>query len=440
MFTYLKAKNYKSLGNIEFNLLNNKKKIKYPKKLAVIYGENGAGKSNLATIFFTLAETLRTMEIRDVIQSYLENSSSENTKEFIEFIKNNFRDTERIIKANKTINSDENMILEYGFQIGSDRGNYIIEMDDNKIIREELNFKIEKNKGCLFSISQNKVKLNTKACITKSYYDELLLNIEKFWGKHSLLSILINDMNDKAEGYVEKQLNENLVKVIKFLKSFSCRVKVGNRIEKARVGLKYKMLQELEEGKIPITKEYELKNAEELLNEFFTRIYSDIKEVYYKTENIGEEIEYKLYCRKMISDEIRDIDFELESTGTQQLLSLIPYILSAVDGNVVIIDEFDSGIHDLLVKNLLLSINDSIKGQLIMTTHNTMIMESEIEKDALYVIIVDSNGEKSIKCITELEGRVHPNNNVRNRYIAGLYRGIPSMMDIDFEELLDIFE
>ena len=75
-----------------------------------------------------------------------------------------------------------------------------------------------------------------------------------------------------------------------------------------------------------------------------------------------------------------------------------------------------------------------------MTTHNTMIMESEIEKDALYVIIVDSNGEKSIKCITELEGRVHPNNNVRNRYIAGLYRGIPSMMDIDFEELLDIFE
>ena len=437
MFTYLKAKNYKSLSNIEFNLLKNKK----PKKLAIVYGENGGGKSNLATTFYTLAETLKTMSIRNVIQDYLEDSNGEDSQqEFIDFIKTNFKDTEAIIRSAKTVNSKENMILEYGFQIDNDNGNYILEMDNNKIVREELNFKIEKNKSYFFNISNNEVKVNPRIFNNKEYYDETLLNINKFWGKHSLLSILLNEINDKAERYVENQLNINFLRVINFFDMFCCRVKVGNRIEKGRGGVTHKILQELENGEILKSREDELDRAEELLNEFFTRLYSDVKEVYYKRQEIGEEIKYKLYFRKMICDEIKDIDFTLESTGTQQLLSLMPFILSAVSGNVVIIDEFDSGIHDLLVRNLILCINDSIKGQLIMTTHNTMIMESDIDKQALYVIISDLNGIKVIKSIEDIEQRVHPNNNVRNRYINGLYRGVPSMMDIDFEELLDILK
>ena len=125
---------------------------------------------------------------------------------------------------------------------------------------------------------------------------------------------------------------------------------------------------------------------------------------------------------------------------TQQLLSLMPFILSAVAGNVVIIDEFDSGIHDLLVKNIILCIDESIKGQLIITTHNTMIMESGIDKNSLYVLISDIDAKKEIKCISDFDRRIHPNNNIRNGYINGLYRGIPSMMNVDFEELLDILD
>lgn len=437
MFTYIKAKNYKSLENIEFDILKNGE----PKHLAIIYGENGAGKSNLASIFYTLAETLRTMNIRNVLQDFLKDSKEdENPEEFIEMLKNNFRDTETIIKSVKTINSKENMVLEYGFKIRGNNGNYILETDNDRIVREELYFRVDKNRGCLFNISSDKIKLNPKIFKNKDYFEELEDNIEKFWGKHSLLSILINEIQDKAYGYLNKQLNKNILEVLDFFARFCCRVKIGNRIEKGRAGLKHKILQQLEEGKIEKSREDELIKAEELLNEFFTRLYSDVKEVYYRKEYDGEELEYKLFFRKMIYNEIIDVDFNLESTGTQQLLSLMPFILSAVSGNVVILDEFDSGIHDLLVKNLILCIDETIKGQLIITTHNTMIMESGIDKDSLYVLISDIDGKKVIKCISDFEKRVHPNNNIRNGYINGLYRGIPSMMDIDFEELLDMLD
>ena len=48
MFTYVKAKNFKSLKDIEFNL--NKTKTKTNKFIS-IYGENGSGKTNIVELF-----------------------------------------------------------------------------------------------------------------------------------------------------------------------------------------------------------------------------------------------------------------------------------------------------------------------------------------------------------------------------------------------------
>ncbi|WP_321018563.1 AAA family ATPase, partial [Eisenbergiella porci] len=65
MFTYIKLKNYCSLVDFQVNFMG---KRDNPKKLILIYGENGGGKSNLATAFFTLYETLRTMSIKDMLE------------------------------------------------------------------------------------------------------------------------------------------------------------------------------------------------------------------------------------------------------------------------------------------------------------------------------------------------------------------------------------
>ena len=61
MFEYIYLKNYKSFGEVRFDLTD---KQGNPKKMVLIYGENGIGKSNLASAFFMLSETLRRARLK----------------------------------------------------------------------------------------------------------------------------------------------------------------------------------------------------------------------------------------------------------------------------------------------------------------------------------------------------------------------------------------
>lgn len=85
---------------------------------------------------------------------------------------------------------------------------------------------------------------------------------------------------------------------------------------------------------------------------------------------------------------------------------MLPFLLASIEGSTVIIDEFDSGIHDLLSRSLIKSIFKDISGQLIMTTHNTSLMDNttsvdnnpslpDIPAECIYTINEDdSNGQK----------------------------------------------
>jgi len=116
-------------------------------------------------------------------------------------------------------------------------------------------------------------------------------------------------------------------------------------------------------------------------------------------------------------------------------------MLVVVKGSVAIIDEFDTGIHDLLVQSLVTSLYEELDGQLIMTTHNTLLMESKaIPKECIYVINEYERGNKEIQCITYYDNKIHQNTNIRDQYMLGKYKGIPETSRIDFSALLDSLE
>ena len=69
-------------------------------------------------------------------------------------------------------------------------------------------------------------------------------------------------------------------------------------------------------------------------------------------------------------------------------MEIIRSLLGAFCGVTVVYDEIDNGIHDLLLKNVLSSMLDDITGQLIITTHNTYLLES-VNVKSVYVITVD---------------------------------------------------
>lgn len=418
------------------------KKKDIAKKLIVVYGENGVGKSNFASAFFTLYESMQTLSVRKAIMAFLEDKKEYANKDsFIRAVSSKLRDTEAIIKNCKTIDSSDNMSLKFGFNIGGKEGSYLIEYDDTQIVRERLEYALVKNRCVLFDISLNERKINKKLFLESEYAYEVEENLTKYKGRHSLLSIIYNDLEEKANEYVQKRIHPALYKIIGDFVTMSVSLKHGNHGEFDKIGVSHEILSQLKSGTLNIEDEEELDKAEELLNNFFTQTYSDIKEVFYKKEVINEKsFKYELFFKKKIYGNLIDVSYELESTGTLHLLKILPYLLMSVEGTVVVIDELDTGIHDLLVENLLNSIIDSIGGQLIVTTHNTMILDSEIDPEYIYTFVVDRDAKKELVPIVEFENRVHPNLNYRNRYLKGMYGGIPNIADIDFDELSDILD
>ena len=436
MFEYVKLKNYKSFGNIEFNLLDRNNQTK---KMVLIYGENGIGKSNLASAFFMLSETLRTMAVRDIMESLLADDSErlKNSEEFKKYFRMRYKDIETLIKENKTVSSTEPMLMEFWFRINGKSGKYLLEMNDSQIIHERLEYTLTQRRGAYYDITPEKATISTKIFQDRSSYQAIKKACAKFWGKHSLLSILMHESDDKADQYIREQIEENFALVLQFFSRVSCKIKFGSRQERGIIGLPPEILGEYENGEIDRRDEEVLNRTEKMLDAFLRLTYKDIIRAYYKRTYDEEQIQYQLVITKNIAGKPRDIDFALESTGTQSLIQQLPFMLVVVKGSVAVIDEFDTGIHDLLVKALASSLYDSIEGQLIMTTHNTLLMESDIPKECIYVINEVESGEKEIQCILHYNNKIGEKNNIRKQYLLGKYTGIPEEPKIDFCSLLN---
>lgn len=439
MFTSIYLRNYKTFidNRIDLSARGNKYK-----PMVLLYGENGAGKSNFASVFFCFTELIRTMDVRDMFQDLMENyKEAANNEQFLQLFKHRFRDIETIISESKTIGTSEHMILDFSFIINEKKGRYVVEMNSTEIVHERLEYILDKNKGVYFDLNPGIVKLNEKVFLNKAVQSDLLSTIEKFWGKHSLLAIIYHEFGDKSNNYLTNAFSQNFMNCLEDFFLVSCRVKKPNSPEFANYGLRYHILSSLYSGQIAQKDISDLKKSEKLLQAFLPVINPEIKEVKYHIETKNDIISYCLYTKQLIAGELKDIPFSLESTGTHNLVDLLPFFLNAAQGSTVIVDELDTGIHDLLEKNLLEDIYKEIKGQIIITTHNTLVMSSEvIPNSAYYTIEKDEKGTRSIKCITDSEGRIHPFHNKQSQYINGIYNAIPSEFHLSLEELASILE
>lgn len=449
MFTYLKLKNYMSFSDVNINFLNKKNKTK---NLVCIYGENGAGKSNIASAFSVLGQFTKTRMNSEMIKIILDRIESEkkikiedediSLDSLTPDIVNKFYgdvQVSQIIKRSKTIDSESNMVMEFGFRVANGEGTYIIETDDTKIVYEKLIFTLNTRKTTYFEISTQNKKLNSTIFSGKEYKKILSDEIDKYWGRHSLLSILLYEVRDKNYDYISNNINVRILAILAFINSFSSSIKLSDTMVKEFSGYnRYPLLQNIEYGKTDKNDLSKLNSIEKFLNEIFCNLYCDIKEVYYLIEDRpNSRIEYTLYFKKMISGNLLDIKYNKESTGTLNLLRIIPKLFLSTIGDAVIIDEIDTGIHDILFRNILKIIKPSIQGQLIITTHNTYIMEDVLNSDEIYFINIDEMGNKKIQCLCDYDIRNRKNNNLRLRYLKGFFGGVPIPVNIEFDEVCD---
>lgn len=136
-------------------------------------------------------------------------------------------------------------------------------------------------------------------------------------------------------------------------------------------------------------------------------------------------------------DIIDIIDFDLEdeeSGGTVKMYDLASKILNTLDdGTTLFIDEFDSGLHPLLNQHIINLFQDPSfnpnKAQLIVATHDTCIMDlPNIRRDQIWFVNKNSTGETELFSLNEFsKNQVRKGTPFSKWYLDGRFRAIPSL-------------
>jgi energy-coupling factor transporter ATP-binding protein EcfA2 len=124
-----------------------------------------------------------------------------------------------------------------------------------------------------------------------------------------------------------------------------------------------------------------------------------------------------------------DLSFEDESDGTKNLMGFwLPWITQVpahCPRRLLVVDELDSSLHPKIVAALIEKhINAEVPSQLIFTTHDTHLMDAKLlRRDQFWITERDMNGATQLRSIHDFEGR--DNEDIEKRYYEGRYRGLP---------------
>lgn len=125
-----------------------------------------------------------------------------------------------------------------------------------------------------------------------------------------------------------------------------------------------------------------------------------------------------------------DLDFSDESEGTKNLIGFwLPWTTrdpSDRDARcILVVDELDGSLHPKIVAALVSKhLHSETPSQLIFTTHDTHLMDTRLlRRDQFWITERDRNGATQLRCIYDFEGR--EGEDIEKRYYEGRYRGLP---------------
>ena len=436
MITYVELKNFKSFKNTRFDFRKGKKSYK---KFVAIYGENGSGKSNFVDSLSFLRLSLESFHMvvpAEQLQQ-IQKTAPLPDELVAALTKGDLLSFQKVMATHRMIECTEPTTIELGFVFNNHPGYYLLSFEEG-IVGEKLYYFTGKQSGVMFDLSVQDGQISTSFCgsffNTREAERELKTLIDQYWGKHSLLSILHNERERKNAEYINKSYLSYVFEAINMILFLTAKHSIGS-LQAQNANVNYKgVIDNPMEGLIAAVHEQALDQTERILNGFFTQAYSDIKRVFYQKNPEGPNLHYRLFVQKMIGGQIRSINFREESEGTKRILFMINDLLGACQGGTIALDEIDTGVHDLLLKTMLASIDDWIDGQLIITTHNTYLLET-LRPQSIYVINVDYLGNKEVHCLDEYD--IHGTNNVRSMYIKGLFGGVPVVDEIEYGEIVE---
>lgn len=168
-------------------------------------------------------------------------------------------------------------------------------------------------------------------------------------------------------------------------------------------------------------------------------------------DEIKEDLRFKPFFGHPLFEDGQETEeleyFDLhkeESTGTLKMYDLAGEVIhTLLAGNVLIIDEFNSGMHPLLNKFLVkLFLDPQINknnAQLLISTHDTCVLDMDIlKREQVWFTDKDKYGATELFSLDEFDKNlVRDNGRYGKMYLEGRFKAIPS---IDLSELINGLE
>ena len=361
--------------------------------VASVYGPNGGGKSNvLEAINVLILKLLRPL------------AATEDVNSFSSFSKN------QIIEP-FAFSEDRNKPTEFElfFRTNIAEYRYILHVKQEEVIYESLDrikFDTRRMSG-LFVRSEDGIEL--KGDISKL---KVSADLSKTLPVLSYLGIAYKE-------------NEVVNDVFKWFSSGIISLNYGNPIQEMQVS---------------ISKSEKVKD---LVLQMITEMDLDISD-YRIVEN---ENGYKsVYTKHIVDNEEAEISLANESSGTQKIFGLLPFIIqSLLKGSTLIVDELDAKLHPMLLKHIIMMFNNleinTKKAQLIFTSHDLSTMNSEIfRRDEIWFVAKGNAQNSKLYSLVEFKNEkgvsVRKDAKFDKQYLEGKYGADPYLRRIiDWGEL-----
>ncbi len=130
----------------------------------------------------------------------------------------------------------------------------------------------------------------------------------------------------------------------------------------------------------------------------------------------------------------KDIEMAInqESDGTRRLIEYMPLLYAVLKSDkVFVVDEIERSLHPIMIKTLMSKISDSrdARGQIIFTTHESCLLDLDIFRpDEIWFAQKDVDQATQLYPLSDYN--VHNTANIENGYLNGRYGGIPFLSNL----------